>query len=85
MLGGCYALGATAPLIFTGGVAYAPMPTSIFDPAMALPLHLYLMLAQGTTIPQVYATAFVLMALVLSVNLIVTVGAQWGKKRWNQY
>lgn len=85
VLGGCYALGATAPLIFTGGVAYAPMPTSIFDPAMALPLHLYLMLAQGTTVPQVYATAFVLMTLVLFVNLIVTVGAQWGKKRWNQY
>lgn len=64
-----YALGAAAPLIFIGGVAFAPVPTGIDQPAMSLPLHLYLMLAQGTTIPQMYATAFVLMVLVLVGNV----------------
>ena len=82
VLGALYALGAAAPLIFTGGVAFAPLPTDVFSPAMALPLHLYLMLAQGTTIPQVYATAFVLMALVLVCNLAVSLYAYIRKKRW---
>ena len=63
-------------------MAFAPLPTDVFSPAMALPLHLYLMLAQGTTIPQVYATAFVLMALVLVCNLAVSLYAYIRKKRW---
>ena len=82
VLGGLYALGAAAPLIFTGGVAFAPVPSGVLQPAMALPLHLYLMLAQGTTIPQVYATAFVLMTLVLVCNVAVFLYSYIRKKRW---
>ncbi|MDO4842241.1 MAG: phosphate ABC transporter permease subunit PstC [Phoenicibacter congonensis] len=81
-LGASFAMGACAPLIFTGGVAFAPASTNIFSPAMALPLHLYLMLAQQTTIPQVYATAFVMMAIVLVINAIVAVVSTKGKKKW---
>ena len=81
-LGGLYALGATAPLVFCGGVAFAPAPAGVLQPAMALPLHLYLMLAQGTTVPQVYATAFVLMALVLVCNLAVSGFAAGRRRRW---
>ena len=44
ILGGCYAMGATAPLIFTGAVAYSGIPTDLRKPAMALPMHLYLCL-----------------------------------------
>jgi phosphate transport system permease protein len=84
VLGGCFAFGAAAPLIFTGGVAYAPVPSNVFEPAMALPLHLYLMLAQGTTIPQVYATAFVLMSLVLVVNLAVSFYSHYRRKSWTK-
>jgi phosphate transport system permease protein len=84
VLGGCFAMGAAAPLIFTGGVAYAPVPTSAFEPAMSLPLHLYLMLAQGTTIPQVYATAFVLMSIVLLVNIAVSIYSHYRRKAWKK-
>ncbi len=84
VLGALYALGAAAPLIFTGGVAFAPVPTGVDSPAMSLPLHLYLMLAQGNTIPQVYATAFVLMALVLVCNSIVYAYSYIRKARWNK-
>jgi phosphate transport system permease protein len=77
-------MGAAAPLIFTGGVAYAPVPTSAFEPAMSLPLHLYLMLAQGTTIPQVYATAFVLMSIVLLVNIAVSIYSHYRRKAWKK-
>ena len=76
MLGGCYAMGATPPLIFTGGVAYASIPTSLMKPAMALPLHLYLLLAQGaTSFDMAYGTAFVMMTIILISNLLATIYA----------
>ncbi len=82
ILGACFAMGATAPIIFTGGVAYAAPPDSVMQPAMALPLHLYLLLAQGTTMPQVYGTAFVLMIIVLVSNTVATVYARREKHTW---
>lgn len=82
ILGGCYALGATAPLIFTGAVAYAAAPTSLMKPAMALPLHLYLLVAQGaTSMGTAYGTAFVMMALILISNLLATIYAGRSKHR----
>lgn len=36
ILGGCYAMGATAPVMFTGAVAYASVPKSLLSPAMSL-------------------------------------------------
>lgn len=76
LLGGCYAMGATAPLIFTGGVAYAAAPTGLMQPAMALPLHLYLLLAQGApSFPMAYGTALVMMGLLLLCNLPAAVYA----------
>ena len=71
ILGGCYAMGATPPLIFTGAVAYASVPESIFEPAMALPMHLYLLVAQGaTSMDTAYGTAFVMLALILILTII---------------
>lgn len=83
ILGGCYAMGATAPMIFTGAVAYAAVPDSLFAPAMALPLHLYLLVAQGaTSMDTAYGTAFVMMAIILISNLLATVYARRSEKRW---
>lgn len=83
MLGGCYAMGATPPLIFTGGVAYASIPTSLMKPAMALPLHLYLLLAQGATSFDIaYGTAFVMMTIILISNLLATIYAARSHAKW---
>ena len=83
MLGGCYAMGATPPLIFTGGVAYASIPTSLMKPAMALPLHLYLLLAQGaTSFDMAYGTAFVMMTIILISNLLATIYAARSHAKW---
>lgn len=84
ILGACYAMGATAPLMFTGGVAYASLPASLTKPAMALPLHLYLLLAQGTSMPQAYGTAFVLMVIVLVSNVLATLYARRRSRLWKQ-
>ena len=83
ILGGCYAMGATPPLIFTGGVAYASVPTSLMKPAMAMPLHLYLLLAQGaTSFDMAYGTAFVMMAVILISNLLATIYAARSQAKW---
>lgn len=85
ILGGCYAMGATAPMIFTGAVAYAANPTSLLKPAMALPLHLYLLVAQGvTSLDMAYGTALVMMAVILVSNLLVTIYARRRQRAWKQ-
>ena len=74
--------GATAPLIFTGAVAYAAVPDSVLKPAMALPMHLYLLVAQGeTSMGAAYGTAFVMMALILICNLLASIYAGRSHKR----
>lgn len=83
ILGGCYAMGATAPLMFTGAVAYASVPHSLFEPAMALPLHLYLLVAQGnTSLDLAYGTALVMMFIILISNLLVTIYTQRRYRKW---
>ncbi len=70
------AAGETAPILFTVAAFYLPqLPTSIFDQAMALPYHLYVI---STQVPNVdekirYGTALVLLALVLSMNLVAII------------
>lgn len=85
ILGGCYAMGATAPMIFTGAVAYAGVPHSVMEPAMALPLHLYLLVAQGaTSMDTAYGTAFVMMAILLVSNLLATIYARRSQRKWKR-
>jgi len=70
------AAGETAPILFTVAAFYLPrLPESIFDQAMALPYHLYVI---STQVPNVdekirYGTAFVLLALVLIMNLMAII------------
>ena len=72
ILGACYAMGAAAPLIFTGAVIIAKVPKDIMKPAMALPYHLYMLLTQGTSSVNAYGTAFVMMLVVLLTNTLAT-------------
>jgi phosphate transport system permease protein len=70
------AAGETAPILFTGAAFYLPrLPTSPLDATMALPYHLYVIATQvpGMPIEIQYGTALVLLALVLSLNLLATV------------
>jgi phosphate transport system permease protein len=67
--------GETAPILFTVAAYFLPkLPHSIFDQAMALPYHLYVLATSGTNIeearPVAYGTAFVLIAIVLFCNLL---------------
>lgn len=67
--------GETAPILFTVAAYFLPkLPTSIFDQAMALPYHLYVISTSGTNIEQsrpiAYGTALVLIIIVLVTNLL---------------
>ena len=81
------AAGETAPILFTVAAFYLPqLPKSIFDQAMALPYHLYVI---STQVPNVdekirYGTALVLLFLVLFMNLIaIIIRYQFRKqKKW---
>lgn len=81
------AAGETAPILFTVAAFYLPkLPKSIFDQAMALPYHLYVM---STQVPHVkvetrYGIALVLLMIVLTANLIaVVVRTKFRKlKKW---
>jgi phosphate transport system permease protein len=70
------AAGETAPILFTVAAFYLPqLPRSIFDQAMALPYHLYVI---STQVPNVdekirYGTALVLLFLVLFMNLVAII------------
>lgn len=87
ILGISRAAGETAPILFTVAAFYLPrLPKSIFDQAMALPMHLY---AISTQIPNIslqtrYGTALVLLVLVLGVNFFaILIRARLrGKKKW---
>ncbi|MDD4954009.1 MAG: phosphate ABC transporter permease PstA [Candidatus Omnitrophica bacterium] len=79
------AAGETAPILFTVAAFYLPrLPQSIFDQAMALPYHLYVI---STQVPNVdekirYGTALVLLVLVLFMNLVaIIIRYQFRKKK----
>ena len=66
-----FAMSATAPILFTGGVAFATVPNSIMKPAMALPLHLYLMIAQGSSqINRAYGVAAVSLIILFLLSIV---------------
>lgn len=69
-LGAAYAMGATAPIMYTGAVLYTRSIPNITDPFMALPYHLYILVNEGYSVDLAYATAFVLMVILLCINII---------------
>ncbi len=81
------AAGETAPIMFTGAAFYLPfLPQSVHDQCMALSMHLFTISTQvpGVPEPLPYATAFVLLALVVIFNLISIVFRTYlrSRKKW---
>lgn len=85
LLAFCFALGATPPILFTGGVAFAKSPTSLLSPAMALPLHLYLLLVQGgSSLSRAYGTSLVMLFLLLIGNGIASLLTAYCHRKWQK-
>jgi phosphate transport system permease protein len=87
ILGLLRAAGETAPILFTVAAFYLPrLPRSPLDQTMALPYHLYIISTQVPGMPSgvQYATALVLLAFVLSLNVVATLMRRHfrSKRQW---
>ncbi len=60
-------VGETAALIFTAGTAPV-VPKSLFDSARTLSVHMYNLSQEGLYVDQAYATAVVLLLVVVAIN-----------------
>ena len=84
ILGLLRAAGETAPILFTVAAFYLPrLPHSPFDQTMALPYHLYVISTQvpGMPLSIQHGTAMVLLAMVLSMNLVATIIRSYFRRR----
>jgi len=87
ILGIARAAGETAPILFTVAAFYLPrLPRSVFDQVMALPYHLYILATQHPDLalvrPKQYATALVLVTIVLGVNLCAIILRNYFRKKY---
>jgi phosphate transport system permease protein len=63
------AVGETAAVIFTAGSSLG-IPTSAFSSTRTLAVHFYILAREGISMPKAYATATVLIVIILLVNFI---------------
>lgn len=68
-MAGGFAMGASAPIILTAAVIFAPVPRSLSSPVMALPFHLYMLTGEGISLEKAYGTALVLIMILLIINI----------------
>lgn len=68
-------VGETAALIYTAGTM-AVLPKNIFSSARTLSVHMYLLSKEGLNTNQAFATAVVLMVLVIFINLLSNFAAK---------
>ena len=73
-------VGETAALIFTAGTV-AKMPDSPFASTRTLAVHVYSLSSEGLYINQAYASAVMLLALVVGINALAEFGAGRLSKR----
>lgn len=69
LLAGSYAIGATAPLLLTG-VVFMSGKVSLMKPVMALPFHLHMLLSQSVGTEKSYATALVLIFILIILHIL---------------
>lgn len=80
ILGLSRAAGETAPILFTVAAFYLPrLPRSVYDQAMALPYHIYVLSTQvpNVSIKVQYGTVLVLVGMVFIMNIL----ASWLRAR----
>jgi phosphate transport system permease protein len=80
ILGMARAMSEAAAILFVVGAALE-MPFSIFDPGRPLPLHLYTLATQGTSLTNSYGTAAVLVIIILIITIVTnTVVENYSRK-----
>ncbi len=62
-------IGETAALIYTAGTV-AQIPKSLFDSGRTLSIHMYALSSEGLFTDQAYATAVILLLVVIGLNYL---------------
>jgi phosphate transport system permease protein len=79
------AAGETAPILFTVAAFYLPrLPQSVYDQAMALPYHIYVLSTQvpGVSVKIQYGTVLVLVGMIFLLNLLAAlIRARFRKRK----
>src|SRR3989339_472489 len=85
ILGLSRAAGETAPILFTVAAFYLPkLPTSVYDQAMVLPYHIYVLSTQVPNVsPKIqYGTVLVLVGMIFIFNILAAyIRAHFRKKK----
>lgn len=68
-------VGESAALIFTAGT-YAAVPESLMSSTRTLAVHMYCLLSEGLYMDQAYATAVILLGIVLIINWLSGMAAK---------
>jgi phosphate transport system permease protein len=64
-----HAFGSAAPVLFTASVVLSKAGLDLSSPVMTLPTHLYYLVSEASFLEQAYATASILVVLLLIGNL----------------
>jgi phosphate transport system permease protein len=67
-----HAFGSAAPVLFTASVVLSKGNLELSSPVMTLPTHLYYLVSEASSFEQAYATALILVVLLLMGNFTVT-------------
>ena len=70
ILAGSHAIGATAPLLLIGAIFIGGTSDKLLSPVMALPFHLHMLLGQTALHDKAYATAFVLICILIILHIL---------------
>lgn len=66
-----HAFGSAAPVLFTASVVLSQGGLDLYSPVMTLPTHLYYLVSEASSFEQAYATALILVGLLLTGNFAV--------------
>lgn len=75
-----YAAGATAPIMVTAAAISAPTSGRLMEPVMALPYHLYILFNEHISLEKAYATALLLLIMLLIINFAALALSNQGDK-----
>jgi len=73
-------IGETAAILLTAGMV-ARIPTSVMDSGRTLSVHLYYLAKEGISFEKAFATATVLLVMVLVLNLSTKAFAKWIERK----
>lgn len=77
-----HAFGSAAPVLLTASVVIARSGLDLSSPVMTLPSHLYYLVSEASSLEQAYATALILVGLLLTANFSVML-IRSRQERWS--